>query len=185
MQQRFDSELNSFVQSHGSKGLDASMLLIPRVRFPPPVPPHALGTVDGIQRNLTQDGFVLRYKPERSNDGLPGGEGVFLACSFWLVDAILGAGRSTEATELVERLLALRNDLGLLSEEWDGQAAWQLGNTPKAFSHFALISSAFGLQHVSPCAEVTKHASYPAFSGANFGVPIVCRQACLTLAMRG
>jgi GH15 family glucan-1,4-alpha-glucosidase len=147
MARGFNPEMNSFVQSYGSHALDASLLLIPRVGFLPPDHPRVLGTIDAIQRDLTEDGFVLRYRPEHSDDGLPGGEGVFLACSFWLVDALLGAGRRAAATELFERLLALRNDVGLLSEEWDVQGSRQLGNTPQAFSHFALVASAFQLHH--------------------------------------
>ena len=147
MDHGFNATMNSFVQSYGGTELDASLLLIPRVGFLPPDHPAVVGTIDAIQRDLTQDGFVLRYRPEHSDDGLPGTEGVFLACSFWLVDALLGAGRRTEATELFERLLALRNDVGLLSEEWDAQAGRQLGNTPQAFSHFALVTTAFQLQH--------------------------------------
>ncbi|WP_285245593.1 glycoside hydrolase family 15 protein [Pseudarthrobacter sp. fls2-241-R2A-127] len=150
MDHGFNATMNSFVQSYGGTELDASLLLIPRVGFLPPDHPAVVGTIDAIQRDLTQDGFVLRYRPEHSDDGLPGTEGVFLACSFWLVDALLGAGRRTEATELFERLLALRNDVGLLSEEWDAQAGRQLGNTPQAFSHFALVTTAFQLQHGKP-----------------------------------
>lgn len=143
----FDAERNTFVQSYGSKELDASLLLIPKVGFLPHDDPRVIGTIDAIQRELTEDGFVLRYRPEVSDDGLPGGEGVFLACSFWMVDALLGAGRRAEATELFERLLALSNDVGLLSEEWDPQAGRQLGNVPQAFSHFGLVLSALQLHH--------------------------------------
>ncbi len=143
----FDAERNTFVQSYGSKELDASLLLIPKVGFLPHDDPRVIGTIDAIQRELTEDGFVLRYRPQDSNDGLPGGEGVFLACSFWMVDALLGAGRRAEATALFERLLALRNDVGLLSEEWDAHAGRQLGNTPQAFSHFGLVLSALQLHH--------------------------------------
>ncbi len=126
----YDEKRNTFVQSYGSKELDASLLLIPRVGFLPHDHPRVVRTVDAIQRNLTQDGFVLRYHPEASNDGLPGTEGVFLACSFWLADALLGIGRRDEAANLFERLLTLRYDVGLLSEEWDPKARRQLGNTP-------------------------------------------------------
>jgi GH15 family glucan-1,4-alpha-glucosidase len=140
----FDNEHNTFVQSYDNTELDASLLLIGRVGFLPADDPRVIGTIDAIQRRLTNDGFVLRYRPASGNDGLPGGEGVFLACSFWLVDALLGAGRRTAATELFERLLALRNDVGLLSEEWDPATKRQLGNTPQAFSHFPLVMS--GLQ---------------------------------------
>jgi GH15 family glucan-1,4-alpha-glucosidase len=142
----FDADRNTFTQSYGRPELDASLLLIPRVGFLPPDDPRVIGTIDAIQRELTEDGFLLRYRPEISDDGLPGGEGVFLACSFWLVEALLGAGRHRQATELFERLLALRNDVGLLSEEWGVQSARHLGNTPQAFSHFALVTSALELQ---------------------------------------
>nr|WP_269995770.1 glycoside hydrolase family 15 protein [Arthrobacter sp. B2a2-09] len=143
----FDADRNTFVQSYGSKELDASLLLIPKVGFLPHDDPRVIGTIDAIQRELTEDGFVLRYRPQDSDDGLPGGEGVFLACSFWMVDALLGAGRRAEATALFERLLALRNDVGLLSEEWDAHAGRQLGNMPQAFSHFGLVLSALQLHH--------------------------------------
>jgi GH15 family glucan-1,4-alpha-glucosidase len=141
----YDAERNTFVQSYGSDELDAALLLIPRVGFLPGDDPRVIGTIDAIQRELTVDGFVLRYRPEASDDGLPGQEGVFLACSFWMVDALIGAGRREEAEELFLRLLALRNDVGLLSEEWDVRGERQLGNAPQAFSHFALVRSAFQL----------------------------------------
>ncbi len=140
----YDAERGTFTQSYGSAELDASLLLIGRVGFLPPTDPRVVGTVEAVQQRLTQDGFVLRYRTGGGGDGLPGAEGVFLACSFWLVDALLGAGRHRQATELFERLLALRNDVGLLSEEWDPVAARHLGNTPQAFSHFPLVMS--GLQ---------------------------------------
>jgi GH15 family glucan-1,4-alpha-glucosidase len=140
----FDSDRNSFVQSYDSTELDASLLMIPRVGFLPGNDPRVLGTIEAIQRDLTQDGFVMRYRPAQSDDGLSGGEGVFVACSFWLVDALHAAGREPEAVELFDRLLELRNDVGLLSEEWDPVAKRQLGNTPQAFSHFPLVVS--GLQ---------------------------------------
>ena len=141
----FDAGRNTFVQAYGRPELDASLLLIPRVGFLPPDDPRVIGTIEAIERELMHDGFLLRYRPEESDDGLPGGEGVFLACSFWLVEALLGAGRRRESRELFERLLALRNDVGLLSEEWSAEAGRQLGNTPQAFSHFALVLSALEL----------------------------------------
>ena len=147
MARGFNARLNTFVQSYDGTELDASLLLIPRVGFLPPDDSRVIGTIEAIQRELTRDGFVLRYRSEGSEDGLPGGEGVFLACSFWLVDALHGAGRHDEAVTLFERLLALRNDVGLLSEEWDPGASRQLGNTPQAFSHFALVNSALQLHH--------------------------------------
>jgi len=141
----YDTRRGTFVQTYGATALDASLLLIPRVGFLPPDDPRVVGTIEAIQRELTHDGLVLRYRTEDSDDGLPAGEGVFLACSFWLVDALHGAGRRTQATELFERLLALRNDVGLLSEEWDPVARRQLGNMPQAFSHFPLVVSALQL----------------------------------------
>lgn len=149
----FDVERNTFTQSYGRPELDASLLLIPRVGFLPPDHPRVIGTIDAIQRELSRDGFLLRYQPEYSDDGLPGDEGVFLACSFWMVEALLGAGRHSEAKDLFERLLALRNDVGLLSEEFHVGDGRHLGNTPQAFSHFALVLSALELE------EDTMHRS--------------------------
>jgi len=145
----FDADRNTFVQSYGRQELDASLLLIPRVGFLPPDDPRVVGTVEAVQRELTHDGFVLRYRPAEADDGLPGDEGIFVACSFWLVEALIGAGRRREAQELFERLLTLRNDVGLLSEEWGVDAGRQLGNTPQAFSHFALVMSAMELHENS------------------------------------
>ncbi len=121
----FDAERNTFTQSYGSRELDAALLLIPQVRFLPWDDPRVAGTVDAVQRELRQDGLVLRYRPGAgaSDDGLPGDEGAFLACSFWLADALHGIGRHDEATELFERLIGLANDVGLLAEEYDPTAA--------------------------------------------------------------
>ena len=141
----FDADRGTLRPVLRRTALDASLLLIPRVGFLPPDDPRVVGTVDAIQRELTEDGFVLRYRTGEADDGFPGGEGVFLACSFWLVDALHGAGRREEAVDLFDRLLALRNDVGLLSEEWDPEAKRQLGNTPQAFSHFTLVVSALQL----------------------------------------
>ncbi len=141
----YDPDRNTFTQSYGAPGLDASLLMIPRVGFLPPTDPRVLGTITAIRSGLTEDGFVKRYDTTESGDGLPGGEGLFLACSFWLVDALHLAGQQTQATALFDRLLALRNDVGLLSEEWDPQTGRQLGNTPQAFSHFPLVTSALQL----------------------------------------
>ncbi len=134
-----------FVQSYGSHALDASLLLIPHVGFLTPDDPRVVNTVEAIQRELTEDGFVHRYKVEETDDGFPGGEGVFLMCSFWLADDLALMGRTKEATELFERLLALRNDVGLLSEEYDPPSGRLLGNFPQAFSHVSLISTATNL----------------------------------------
>jgi GH15 family glucan-1,4-alpha-glucosidase len=138
----FDAKRNSFVQSYGVTSLDASLLLIPLVGFLPPTDPRVLGTLAAIERELVRDGLVLRYDTGTGTDGLPPGEGAFLACSFWLADNYLLQGRLDDARALFERLLSLRNDLGLLSEEYDPADKRQLGNFPQAFSHLALINTA-------------------------------------------
>ncbi len=157
----YDTEQSSFVQAYGGTNLDASLLLIGRVGFLPPDDPRVVGTVRAIEQRLTQDGLVLRYRTDGGDDGLPPGEGVFLACSFWMVDALHGAGRRGDAVALFERLLSLRNDVGLLSEEWDTAAQRQLGNTPQAFSHFPLIMSALQLQSDRPRRSDTPLAQSP------------------------
>jgi GH15 family glucan-1,4-alpha-glucosidase len=152
----FDTGRNAFMQSYGSDELDASTLLIPLVGFLPASDPRVTGTIDAIQRDLTRDGFVERYATKQTNDvdGLPGGEGVFLPCSFWLVDALVLQGRQDEARELFERLLALRNDLGLISEEYDPVEKRLLGNFPQAFTHVGLVNSAYNLsEHASPSGQ--------------------------------
>src|SRR5947209_1352625 len=141
----FSRELNSFVQYFGSKELDASLLLIPIVGFLPPQDPRVLGTIAAIEKYLVKDGLVARYNTHSSVDGLPGSEGVFLACSFWLVDNYVLQGRMDEARALFEKLLSLCNDVGLLSEEYDSKERRQLGNFPQAFSHLALVISAYNL----------------------------------------
>jgi len=141
----FSRELNSFVQYYGSKELDASLLLVPLVGFLPPDDPRILGTIAAIEKNLLHDGFVARYNTRSAVDGLSGDEGVFLACSFWLVDNYVLQRRDDEARALFERLFGLRNDVGLLSEEYDPKEHRQLGNFPQAFSHLALINSAHNL----------------------------------------
>jgi GH15 family glucan-1,4-alpha-glucosidase len=141
----FDPELGSFVQSYGSKELDASLLQIPIVGFLPADDPRVVGTVKAIERNLLVEGFVLRYRSETAPDGLPAGEGAFLACSFWLVDAYVLQKRWDEARRLFDRLVGLRNDVGLLSEEYDARSSRLVGNFPQAFTHVALINSAFYL----------------------------------------
>jgi GH15 family glucan-1,4-alpha-glucosidase len=142
----FDPELGSFVGYYGTKRLDASLLLIPQVGFLPPDDPRVVGTVDAVARQLRSDGFVLRYLANQQGpDGLPPGEGAFLPCTFWLVDALAQMGRKEEATEIFERLLSIRNDVGLLSEEYDEQTGRLVGNFPQAFSHVALVNSASNL----------------------------------------
>jgi GH15 family glucan-1,4-alpha-glucosidase len=144
----FHAELNSFVQSYGSKELDASLLMIPLVGFLPANDPRMRGTVAAIQRELVRDGFVARYVPDPSLDGLPPGEGAFLPCTFWLADNLLLQGRYVEARAIFERLLALANDIGLLAEEYDVQAGRFVGNFPQAFSHIGLINTALNLSPV-------------------------------------
>ncbi len=143
----FDRACNAFTQRYGARELDASLLLVPIVGFLPGDDPRVIGTLEAIQRELVRDGFVHRYRtgPGRNLDGLPGGEGAFLACSFWLVDALVLAGRRDEAGALFDRLLAVRNDVGLLSEEYDTARRRLVGNFPQAFSHVALINSARNL----------------------------------------
>src|SRR5918993_182273 len=156
--QGYDASRGTFTQYYGSDGLDAALLLIPRVGFLPPHDERVRGTIAAVQRELCEDGFVLRYRtdadptsPEGTVDGLPGSEGAFLACSFWLADALALTGEHDEARVLFERLLDLRNDVGLLSEEWDPRAGRHLGNTPQAFSHVGLVNTALtldrGAQH--------------------------------------
>jgi GH15 family glucan-1,4-alpha-glucosidase len=141
----FDAQKNSFVQYYGGKGVDAALLLIPQVGFLPPEDPRVRGTVAAIERELIEGGLVLRYRTERSVDGLPPGEGPFLACSFWLADAYEMLGRHDDAERLFEHLLSLRNDLGLLAEEYDPRPGRQLGNFPQGFSHVALVNTANNL----------------------------------------
>jgi GH15 family glucan-1,4-alpha-glucosidase len=141
----YDAERNCFVQSYGSPELDASLLLIPAVGFLPPTDPRVLGTIAAIERNLMEHGLVKRYHTSTADDGLPAGEGMFLACSFWLADAYALCGRRAEARALYERLLALRNDVGLLAEEYDPVGKQMLGNFPQAFSHLSLIATAYNL----------------------------------------
>jgi GH15 family glucan-1,4-alpha-glucosidase len=145
----FDAELNSFVQHYGGKGVDASLLLIPLVGFLPADDPRVKGTVAEVERSLMVDGLVLRYLNDESIDGLPAGEGAFLACTFWFADNLALQGRVEEAREVFERLLSLRNDLGLLAEQYDPVAGRQLGNFPQAFSHVSLVNTAIRLDRAS------------------------------------
>ena len=141
----FNKKLNSFTQSYGSNALDASCLRLVLVGFLPPDDPRIIGTIEAIQKGLMKDGLVRRYDPGKSSDGLKGSEGTFLACSFWMVTCLWLIGRKDEATKMFDRLLALRNDVGLLSEEYDAKAKRMLGNFPQALSHIALAHAAFTL----------------------------------------
>ena len=141
----FDEKLNSFTQSYGSKMLDASCLRMLLVGFLPVDDPRMVGTIDAIKKGLMKDGLVQRYNTAKSKDGLSGGEGTFLACSFWMVTCLWLIGREEEATAMFERLLMLRNDVGLLSEEYDPKKKRMLGNFPQALSHIGLLHAAFAL----------------------------------------
>ena len=144
-QRGFNPEKNAFVQYYESDQLDASLLMIPLVGFLPAKDPRVVGTVEAVQRELMSDGFVARYKCQAAVDGLPHGEGTFLPCTFWLADNLVMLGRRAEAEQLMNRALAVRNDVGLLSEEYDPVAKRQLGNFPQAFSHLGLINTALNL----------------------------------------
>jgi GH15 family glucan-1,4-alpha-glucosidase len=141
----FDRQRGTFVQAYGSTELDASLLLLPHVGFLPVDDPRMHATITAIEKELLVDGFLLRYDTHNTDDGLPGGEGVFLACSFWLADAYVLLGRLDDAQRLFERLLGVRNDVGLLAEEYDTKAGRMVGNFPQAFSHVALVNTAHNL----------------------------------------
>ncbi|HEX4023294.1 MAG TPA: glycoside hydrolase family 15 protein [Steroidobacteraceae bacterium] len=156
----YNDSLGAFVQSYGSSELDASVLLMPLVGFLPPSDPRVRSTVEAIETHLMADGFVRRYRTEVGHDGLPGDEGAFLACSFWLADNLVLIGRREDAQRLYERLLSLRNDVGLLSEEYDPRQRRLIGNFPQALSHIALINTAHNLYHArKPAEQRSGHAS--------------------------
>jgi GH15 family glucan-1,4-alpha-glucosidase len=162
LEQGFDTELNSFTQSYGSKRLDASLLVIPLVGFLPPDDQRVVGTVAAVERELFRDGFVYRYMHDEEGgriDGLPPGEGAFLPCTFWLADNFALQGRFDEAEKLFERALSTRNDLGLFAEEWDAETRRQLGNFPQAFTHVALVNSAFNLDRKQRAAPEQRSGS--------------------------
>jgi GH15 family glucan-1,4-alpha-glucosidase len=165
----FDPERRTFTQSYGSRPLDASLLLIPTYGFLPADDPRVVGTVEAIQRELLVDGFVLRYPTEEADDGLPPGEGAFLPCSFWLVDALALIGRRDEAVALFERLVGLANDLGLLAEEYDVHARRLVGNFPQAFSHIGLVNSALLLSREDEAAPQAERGEGRTPSGATTG----------------
>src|SRR6187200_482009 len=156
----FDRKLGSFVQSYGSRQLDASLLLIPTVGFLPATDPRIQGTVRAIEKRLLVDGLVRRYDTHSGHDGLPDGEGVFLACSFWLADAYVLMNRYDDAQRLFERLLDIRNDVGLLAEEYDTRAQRMVGNFPQAFSHVALINTAQNLARAAKPARQRAASAY-------------------------
>lgn len=154
----FDAERNTFTQAYGSKALDASVLLIPQVGFLPPSDPRVVGTIDAVHRELAVDGFVRRYITDHVDDGLPDPEGAFLICSFWLADSLAMIGRVGEARNMYEKLVALRNDVGLLSEEYDPVSKRMLGNFPQAFSHLGLVNTAWHLSGTEGCEPLRRSA---------------------------
>jgi GH15 family glucan-1,4-alpha-glucosidase len=145
----FNPRIGAFTQSYGSTEMDASVLVIPHFGFLPGSDPRVQGTVAAVEKKLLRDGFVLRYQTDAGADGLPGSEGAFLACSFWLADNYAFGGRLQDAEALFERLLSLRNHLGLLSEEYDPNLQRLIGNFPQAFSHLALIMTAQVIESMS------------------------------------
>jgi len=153
-QRGWNEEVGAFTQAYGSSALDAAVLMIVRTGFLPPDDPRVLSTLDAVREHLMRDGLLLRYQlpavgaGEAPVDGLAGDEGAFLACSFWYAEALALVGRHDEARELFVRLLGLRNDVGLLAEEYDTVAKRQLGNVPQAFSHIGLINTAYALSQV-------------------------------------
>jgi len=154
----YNADVGAFTQYYGSSALDASLLMIPLVGFLPASDPRVRGTIEAVERDLTEDGFVLRYRAEEASDvdGLSGHEGAFLACSFWLADCLHLLGRTADARVLLTRLLDLRNDLGLLAEEYDARAARQVGNFPQAFSHVSLVNAAYNLSDLRVPAVVSE-----------------------------
>jgi GH15 family glucan-1,4-alpha-glucosidase len=141
----FDTEQNTFVESYGSRVLDASLLLLPSVGFLPPADPRIRGTIAAIERHMMRDGFVLRHDPREISDEKQPIEGAFLACSLWLADAYVLAGEIAKAQALFDRVVAVANDLGLLAEEFDSGVGRQTGNFPQALTHIALINTAHNL----------------------------------------
>jgi GH15 family glucan-1,4-alpha-glucosidase len=162
----YDAERRTFTQYYGSSELDASTLNIPLVGFLPATDERVTGTIDAVSRELGRDGFVSRYSTEATDDGLTGDEGQFLACSFWLVSALALAGRTDDARALFERLLDLRNDLGLLAEEYDVKRGRQVGNFPQAFSHLALIEAAEAITTSTQAGEVLRTTAAGAIRGS-------------------
>jgi len=161
----WNAQLNAFTQVYGGDELDASVMLLPQVGFLPPSDPRVIGTLAATEKYLLRDGFVMRYRTTEVDDGLPPGEGTFLACSFWMVDNLAMQGRVAEAEEMYERLLSLVNDVGLLAEEYDPAAKRLVGNFPQAFSHVALVHT--GLNLMKHEQEMAKATGQPPHDGAS------------------
>ncbi|HEY0482303.1 MAG TPA: glycoside hydrolase family 15 protein [Kofleriaceae bacterium] len=172
----FDARIGSFMQSYGSPWLDGSLLLLPTTGFLPPDDPRIVGTVRAIEQRLVVDGLVMRHDPAETETGLARGEGAFLACSFWLADALLLIGRIDDARQLFDRLLGLRNDVGLLSEEYDVRARRLVGNFPQAFSHITLVTTANNLTRASkPATQRSGQDPVPGVAGAEAAEPATGR----------
>ncbi len=167
----YDPQLGSFTQAYGSKELDASLLLIPQVGFLPCTDPRVRGTIEAVEKQLMNQGFVLRYRTSKVEDGLPAGEGVFLACSFWMVSALKMLGRIDDARQLFDRLLELRNDVGLLAEEYDPRGKRQVGNFPQALSHIALINAGFEFNRATSPGQQRAESAPAQQHGAKQNVP--------------
>ncbi len=163
----FDLKLNAFVQHYGSKNIDAACLMIPMVGFLPADDPRVAGTVAAVERTLLRDGFVIRYDTGDAKDGLPGSEGAFLACSFWLVGNYVLLGRLADARKLFDKLVGLANDVGLLAEEYDPKHKRQVGNFPQAFSHIALINAAYTLAGAGPAQMTAASEPQGAYGNAD------------------
>ncbi|WP_144636589.1 glycoside hydrolase family 15 protein [Bordetella genomosp. 13] len=157
----YDARRNTFVQYYGGQALDASLLLIPQVGFLPADDPRVQGTIRAVEQELLRDGLLLRYSTEHTDDGLPGEEGVFLACSFWLADTYVLQGRLDDADRLFERLLGMRNDLGLLAEEYDVARRRLVGNFPQGFSHIGLVNTAYNLSRANGPAKQRSSRNAP------------------------
>jgi pentatricopeptide repeat protein len=157
----FDAKRNTFVQHYGGSALDASLLMLAQGGFLPPDDPRITGTVAAVERELLQDGFLLRYSPSEVDDGLGGREGAFIACSFWLADAYVVAGRMDDARRLFDRMLSVRNDLGLLAEQYDSAGRRLAGNFPQAYSHVGLCNTAYNLVKTSGPAVQRAERSAP------------------------
>jgi len=175
----FNAAVGAYTQFYGSDGLDASLLMIPLVGFLPATDPRVAATVKLVAEELTENGLVKRYRTKTGVDGLPPGEGTFLPCSFWLADCLYLAGQTKEATALFEKLLALRNDLGLLAEEYDPRANRQLGNVPQAFSHVCLVNTAENLspKEVGPAEEAQRAGHESAPPAAVRHLTLLCRSS--------
>ncbi len=162
----FNAQVGAFTQFYGGETLDASTLLIPHMGFLPAADPRMTATVRAIERRLMRDGFVMRYDTSQGTDGLPGGEGAFLACSFWLVDNYAMLGLTQQAQELFQRLLGLRNHVGLLAEEWEPRLRRQMGNFPQGFSHLSLIVTVMGLEQGPGAADTYALGRSPSATAA-------------------